>query len=343
MITDADYTIKRLGLVDPSNFTVSVNPISGNIESVGPTEAHNNVNFGQEISNSIAVNLDPAISDGEQVTYEVVLNNGAFDKVVTINRIYGQPTVVLDELGNSTAPNWDLTPWGQTGEDFVSASSSITDSPNAVYANNESSAIVLANVIDLTSATAASLTYQAKWDIENNFDYVQVAVSTTNGLSWIPQCGNYTNNGAANQTGAEDEPVYDGTQLSWVLETIDLSDYIGDSILIRFQLVSDISVQEDGFYFDDLKVNVLTSNLGVSDLNSSEFKLFPNPVTNLLTIQSQHNELSYSIYSIHGQLLRSDNFENGDFQLDFSNYSSGIYMLSLNSNSSSQTFKIVKR
>lgn len=64
------------------------------------------------------------------------------------------------------------------------------------------------------------------------------------------------------------EPLYDGTQTSWVLEEISLDDYLGQSIKCRFQLVSDNGVTADGFYFDDFTVKTIsTSTVGIDSWN----------------------------------------------------------------------------
>ncbi|MEP0264242.1 T9SS type A sorting domain-containing protein, partial [Dokdonia sp.] len=83
----------------------------------------------------------------------------------------------------------------------------------------------------------------------------QFEISTDNGATWIPQCGNFTSEGTNIQPAGE--PLYDGTQSGFVLEEISLSDYLGEEILARFQLVTDDQVTRDGFYFDDLEFLVV--------------------------------------------------------------------------------------
>jgi PKD repeat protein len=100
------------------------------------------------------------------------------------------------------------------------------------------------------------ISFYAKWGIESDYDFVQFQVSTDGGSTWIGQCGNYTvpgtsGNGSVQPNG---QPVYEGTQTSWVLEEINLSDYLGQQIKVRFQLRSDGGTTADGFYFDDFKV-----------------------------------------------------------------------------------------
>jgi PKD repeat protein len=110
--------------------------------------------------------------------------------------------------------------------------------------------------IDLTNATAAGISYYAKWNIEADYDYVQFQVSTDGGTTWIGQCGNYTVPGT-NANGSvqpNNQPVYEGVQSNWVLEEINLSDYLGQVIKVRFKLGSDNGTNGDGFYFDDFKI-----------------------------------------------------------------------------------------
>ncbi len=340
--TQIEYTLKRIGLTSPSNFNVSINPISSNIQSVGNANSHNGLLFDEEVTDQISLTLDANIDVGDVVTYEIVWNNGLYDKSIEINKLFGTPTLLLDEVGNNTSTNWENTAWGTTTNEFVSASSSITDSPSGNYGPNENSAITLADPIDLSNALAANLSFYAQWEIENNWDYVQVEISTNNGSSWIPQCGKFTNTGVPNQSGANGEPLYDGTQSDWVLETIDLSDYLGASILIRFRLVSDVQVQGDGFYFDDLQVNILENNLSVEEVALNDFKIFPNPVTNQLFIKSQLDNYQFQLYTIQGQRILNFNNLSGDLELDLGKFANGIYLAHITQNGKKHTFKVIK-
>jgi hypothetical protein len=341
--SNIDYTFKRLGLPEPANFTININPVSANIQSVGAANTHNNVPFLQEITDNITLNLNASIAVGDQIVYELIINNGSFDKVLTITKIFGQPTIVLDEFGNNTSTNWNATSWSSTTEDFVSASSSITDSPNSNYGNNINNIITLSNQIDLSGLVAATLSFQAKWEIENNFDYVQLEISTNNGGSWIPQCGNFTNDGVTNQGSANNEPLYDGTQNDWILENIDLSDYLDQNILIRFKLVTDNNTTGDGFYFDDLQVKTLQDNLSVNDFIKHNFNVYPNPVQDILNINTNIQGYKITVHNIQGQLIFSRSNNTGNSFIDYSNFAKGFYLLNINSQDSNQAFKIIKQ
>ena len=98
--------------------------------------------------------------------------------------------------------------------------------------------MTLTNSINLTGYTNPRLTFYTKYDIENNWDYGQVEISTNNGSTWIPLQGQYTNPG----TGSfqpNGEPLYDGTNTNWVREEISLSSYISSQFKIRFELKTD--------------------------------------------------------------------------------------------------------
>ncbi len=149
--------------------------------------------------------------------------------------------------------NWTSTgTWGITSSKFVSPPYSITDSPTGDYQNNSSSGITLVNPLDLTNALGATLEFDAQWEVETDYDYAQALISTDNGANWIPLQGQFTNPGVGSQPNGE--PLYDGAQLTWVHEIIDISDYSGSPIKLRFQLTSDVSLIEDGFYVDNIKI-----------------------------------------------------------------------------------------
>lgn len=340
---NADYTIQRIGLANPGNFTVSITPISANIASVGSDNTHTGLSLGNTASDAITINLNTNIASGEQVVYELIVDNGLFETKKTITKLFGTPAVVFDEVANDVGTNWTNNGWGVSTTEYVSASSSITDSPSSNYGNNQNSSVTLSTPINLVSASIAQLSFYAKWDIENNYDYVQLEVSTDNGNNWIPQCGKFTNTGVSDQSGANNEPLYDGTQNTWVQEEIDLSDYIGTSILIRFKLISDGFISGDGFYFDDLQIKTIEDNLSVTDVQLNDIAIYPNPTNDLITINTTLEDYSINLYSIQGQLIYEDVKLSGTKTIGLSSFSKGVYLMTIHSENAQKTFKIIKQ
>jgi len=341
--TNITFDVKRLGISGNGNFTVSINPISSNITSVGTPINLNNLDPLETSNETISYNLDASISVGDEISFQLIINNGTYDQITIITKTFGNLVPVFEDAGDSVNDNYDNNGWGTTTATYVSPSSSITDSPNGDYQNNQNKTISISNEIDLSSAFGANISFYAKWDIENNWDYVQIEVSTNNGSTWIPQCGNYTNDGSDNNGQPTGEPLYDGNQNDWVLEEIDLSDYLGEQLLVRFQFESDGEVRSDGFYFDDLKINILDENLGANDFSETTFNIYPNPVKNKLTINTVSSNYSVEIYNIQGQLINKIKSISETQSIDYSGYARGIYLMKITSEGATKTFKVVKK
>ena len=343
VIIDQTFDIKRLGLSGSGNFTININPISTNIGAVGDPISFSNLDVLEETNGTIQYTLINETQAGDPIVFEIIINNGSYDTKVLLNKIFGSLIPVFEDIGDSTTDNFDNNGWGITNTTYVSPSSSITESPNGNYQNNENKTIRLSENINLTNAIGANVTFYAKWDIENNWDYVQLEISLDNGNSWIPQCGHFTNEGSSNGGQPTGQPLYDGIQNNWVLEQIDLSDYLGEEITMRFKFESDGEVRADGFYFDDLTVNVLDDEtLNNADVLASQFSVYPNPVSNLLYITTPKNNYTLGIYNIQGQLMSTPSVYSGSQTIDYSQYTKGIYLMKFTSNDHTKIFKIIK-
>ena len=343
VVIDQTFDIKRLGLSGSGNFTISINPISTNIGAVGDPISFSNLDVLEQTNGTIQYTLINETQAGDPIVFEIIINNGSYDTKVLLNKIFGSLIPVFEDIGDSTTDNFDNNGWGITNTTYVSPSSSITESPNGNYQNNENKTIRLSENINLTNAIGANVTFYAKWDIENNWDYVQLEVSLDNGNSWIPQCGLFTNEGSSNGGQPTGQPLYDGTQNNWVLEQIDLSDYLGEEITMRFKFESDGEVRADGFYFDDLTVNVLDDGtLSNADVLASQFSVYPNPVSNLVYITTPKNNYTLGIYNIQGQLMSTPAVYSGSQTIDYSQYTKGIYLMKFTSNDQTKIFKIIK-
>ncbi|MEM1124184.1 MAG: M14 family zinc carboxypeptidase, partial [Bacteroidota bacterium] len=281
-------------------------------------------------SNELAQTLD----------FDILISNGQIERRIPISKQFYTTTfeTVFSETVAATIPNWQVSSnWGVTNQTFVSADYSITDSPNGNYPNRTSSFIQLIDTIDLTNAAVATVTFNAKWALETNYDFVQLLIST-NGVIFTPLCGQFT---VQNDFG---QPAYNGSQNEWISEEIDLSNYIGAKVFFRFQLDTDDFVQEDGFYFDDFSVNVIDENITTSttDLLPKEvvntLSVTPNPFGEFLTVDveltAKHSWGTLVLVNSLGQRVatkRVENLRKGRQQLiwDLSNLRNGVYFLQL--------------
>jgi hypothetical protein len=113
----------------------------------------------------------------------------------------------------------------------------------------------LTRAFDLRDVSAATLNFSAWYNIEEGWDYAYVAVSTDGGEEWKLLPGRHTTEenpvgnafgaGWTGKSGGGDEPV-------WVEESVDLTPYAGQEVLVRFEYVTDDAVNEAGFLLDDI-------------------------------------------------------------------------------------------
>jgi carboxypeptidase T len=335
--------IQKFGLADGS-ITIAVKAGSSNV-----TVEPNVVEYQLAILETATHDYNYVITPGqenaiEEIKFVISIDNGAYVRTDTLTRSYinGVPEVILaDELENAegwtTAGSWDITT-----SDFVSAPTSMTDSPNGSYQNGTENFISLKMPFNLAEGERAILNFWAKWAIEEGWDYAQVMISTDGGLSYVPLCGQYTNPGVGGFQ-PEGDPIYDGEQNEWVYEEIDISEYIGEEELyIRFYLASDNFVTDDGFYFDDVSITVLSEPIvNVDEARAAllSLEVQPNPFSSYLTTDFalQHNagRVSAQLTSPMGQVLTQTEMSditagyNNRIQLNTEDLPAGIYLLRL--------------
>ncbi|MFO8129748.1 MAG: M14 family zinc carboxypeptidase [Bacteroidales bacterium] len=325
-----DFMIQRLGLQDEATYTVSLDPLSPEILAVGDPVAFDQLELLEESNGSISYTLDPAIQSGTVVEFLLSLDNGTYAFTDTLRKAFGEQEIIFEDDGNNME-NWTSVHWNITSEAYHSAPFSITDSPNGNYNSYTNSSVTTIQEIDLGDAVSAVLNFWARWDIEAGWDYAQVKVSTNNGATWTPLEGNYTKTGNSNQ--APGQPLYDGTQLSWVEEEISLDDFLGEQILLRFTIITDAYVNEDGFYFDDLSVGIIPGGgVGMTgpDKADAVFDIYPNPATrriNINTLPGHGDPYILDVFNAHGQHLEQSQIPAGSSKLDIRGWHPGVYYL----------------
>ena len=281
---------------------------------------------------NIDYQLSETVQDGDSITFIVSLDYGGFEEVIELNKVYFEEA--LSVLYNDNAD--DLNSWNMSGSNWglsdiekISPPTSITDSPSGLHGSNENKTIELAEEIDLSNKERAFLNFWAKWDLEKSFDFVQVSISPDGG-DYIPLCGLHTSTGGIFQ--AENQPLYDGKS-DWVQEYIDISEFVGQKINIRFSLESDAYEERDGFYFDDFKILALERNTtSVQNLLPEHyFSMYPNPSTDQIQISFlenndfQNHELI--ITNSIGQVMFNEKGIFKNKSIETSNWAAGIYFV----------------
>ncbi|WP_298239270.1 M14 family zinc carboxypeptidase [uncultured Algibacter sp.] len=285
---DFDFGIEYLGQTD-SDFTLTVTPISSNITGLTSPSTQTGMTTLEQRIVSAPYTLDGSIQPNDAIEFKVALNND--DGLIYEANIikYYTPTVLFeDDEETNGISNWTASggSWGTTSDAF-SGSVAITDSPSGAYANNQSNSLQLNNSISTSGLVQTVIQYNAKWDLERSFDYIQIEAST-NGSTWTPLCGTYTKPGAPNANNTysgksstnnnfqpDGEQLYDGdTQDKWMMEEIVISSsensafHNQSTVFLRFNFNTDstnnadsYTTTFDGFVFDDFRVITNTTNI----------------------------------------------------------------------------------
>ena len=111
----------------------------------------------------------------------------------------------------------------------------------------------LARPIDLSQVQNALLEFRIWHDLEENYEYGYVEVSTDGGETWEILRGEHT----ASYAYAFHDDGYTGSSNRWLQERIDLSRYAGRWILLRFEVFSDIATSLGGMAIDDLRIDAI--------------------------------------------------------------------------------------
>ncbi|MCB2220418.1 MAG: M20/M25/M40 family metallo-hydrolase [Bacteroidetes bacterium] len=207
--------------------------------------------------------------------------------------------------------------WGLTTSQSYSSSHAITESPNGNYQNNLEISAGLYS-FSLENAISAELHFMTKYNLETNYDYTWLEIST-DGNSWTEL----------------DE--FNGVQNSWSEKTYSLNDYLEEPhVFIRFRFYSDVYVTEDGMYIDDLMLNV--ENIGTTGMDDNRIDdkvmIYPNPMKGSANIDftlEKETDIEMNILDAMGknvQTIESQNMTAGHHSVGFtSELSEGIYFI----------------
>ena len=180
----------------------------------------------------------------------------SFHRLDTVSVIFGIHDRIFFDGAEDGMIEWnDDDNWG-TIFDAAEGLYSITDSPVGNYIGNwGTSKTELTRILNFSGIDYPFITFDAKWNIEKSYDFVQFQASV-DGISWQPLFGNHTSIGSGNGVQNTGDPIYDGFQVDWINEYIDLTSFSDISeVWFRFVLESDGAVEEDGFYFDNFSIN----------------------------------------------------------------------------------------
>lgn len=366
-----NFGVENLGQT-PSDFIVSIDPISTNILSVGSPAVESGMTVLEQRSISINYTLDPSIQANDTIRYQVTLTNDyASDSILyqyEMEKIFQPSVVIQDNPDVDGISNWTATSgWVQTSVAY-SGSTAITLTDTPPYLNDLESTLELNTPLDLSEGTDACIQFFAKWDLERSFDYVQLEAST-DGFNWTPLCGKYTKAGASDENNTysgkssisndfqpDGSPLYDGDSGDkWVMEEIAIDNQnhtflLGESaVRIRFHFYSESNNNQDAYYnadfegftFDDFTCVLKNDTVaGLTENNVIPVSIHPNPAKDELTFSSSSEQtIQIKIINANGQDMGHYQLIGESLKIDVSAWSAGIYFVQVDN---VQMHKVVK-
>ncbi|MDD3642454.1 MAG: immune inhibitor A, partial [Candidatus Krumholzibacteria bacterium] len=165
----------------------------------------------------------------------------------------------------ATGPDWE---WGTPTNGPGSAHSGVNvwgTKIAADYSASSNSKLDLPALTVPTSAPSAVLSWWQWYYCETNYDGGNVKISTDGGSTWtilMPDIG-YTGTARTTNAGIPGEVCFTGyLHNAWEQATVNLTPYIGQSVIIRFHFGSDSSVNRAGWFIDDVRIEGVTDTEG---------------------------------------------------------------------------------
>lgn len=129
---------------------------------------------------------------------------------------------------------------------------------------SDDSIATLTRRIDLRSVSTATLTFDTWFEIEDDYDYAFVTISTDGGQTWETLPGQWTTDydpqgvnygyGLTGVSGRPEAKLKDGLRGRWVSERMDLTPFAGQEVLLRFWSINDQGVHAPGIIIDNIAI-----------------------------------------------------------------------------------------
>ncbi len=359
--------IKNIGLATAYNLTfelsspsqyVTVNNGNASLDSLEARTA-----FFLTTPMSFTISASAPLEEEIEIALTTRIN-GHIISSDTSKFIIGFPVFIFEDVENDPSINWTISAspsipkWEATTEEFYSPPTSYTDSKNQNYNNNATVTMTLTDPLNVAGYTNPRLRFYTMFNIESNWDYGWVRVSTNNGSTWIALEGEYTEPGEGSFQ-PPGQPVYDGAISDWAKEEISLANYLSTDLKIQFQLKTDQGVTRDGWYLDDIGIFIYTIPTGISGDQKTVYTFsldqnYPNPFNPSTKIKytipsagtSVMKFVQLKVYDVLGNevaVLVNKEQAAGNYEIEFdaSNLSSGIYFYKLTSGSFVETKKML--
>lgn len=317
------------------------------IKSLGKTEIQ---------ENRFNVKAVKGFDNGKTINFAVKITQNGVDRIDTfsIKMISAKTEYLFD--GKSSA-EWYSDTWG-TEIDKLTGELVLSDSPGKNYADTAESYLYYQNPIDLTSTKAASLFFDARWNIERNFDLAGIQISQDGGITWHWQPTNRTYHaigGINNSIQKPGDDIFHGYFPWWLRQEVDLNKFLGKTIYLRFGLVSDKQKNVDGISLKNIRVTTFDEINSIESDIIGDYQIIvsPQPFSksngSMLYIKFKNliigNDIKVTLIDLLGRKIdeyhQKNNSSNAEIIFDVSRINNGVFLLLLEIGGKIHSKKIV--
>jgi hypothetical protein len=346
-------TFRNSGIDPQSNFTVAYQ-----LDSDPPvTETFTGtLSSGQQMAYSFTTPLTITSSGAYTLTASVELpgDQNTSNDEIDLNFYATVEATQLDfsetfETNGFPPPSWtisnpdDSTTWversGIIGSDGNATVTAFVD--NYTYNAPGEEDIFDTEIFDLTSATAASLTFDlAKAQYSSTlFDSMRVEASIDCGATYTVVYDK-TDLDLSTVPGYVTSNWTPASAADWRNEPIDLTPFLGENVTFRFVNVNNYG---NSTFVDNINVAGVLLDVAESQL-ASAVSVYPNPAANEVHVNiddSSFSTVAVNITNSLGQLIWSDQSTGNAITIDVSTYASGLYFVNISSGGSTLTKKLL--
>ncbi len=239
---------------------------------------------------------------------------------------------------------------------------------SGLYPNSMNSYLV-SQCYDLTQFQNPTIKFDMAFDLEPNYDYINIEYSTDSGITWsilgdattgttwynssnTPNATNCDFCVGAQWTGAGGDPNQVGginsnkTNYSWNMTNFGYGGSNPQSnIIFRFNFLSDPGLQFEGVIIDNFVITG-TQVLANQQNNFESFSISPNPTHGIMNVKLNTSEdVTIELFDISGRNCFINKYKNSNSyfnqEINLGELEKGVYLINISSEGKTQTKKVI--
>ena len=291
--------LRNASVVDARNVSVTLDTSVANLSIADPEKTVPLIAGNQIMQIVFELDFAGVTSDAGYLPVHFTatpLSGEAVD--VTLHIPYDLPNVEYDfELNNGQFVSESGWVWGEPASvDAHSGSKVWATSLSGEYPINVTYHLYTPRYV---LGSGSELSFMQNYSVEQNFDGINVSISTNNGNNWTVISPNGGYNGSA-IAGLNSENGWTGDSSGWVNATFDLAQYADQEVMFRFRLGSNGSITGPGWFIDDFELSDVNLKTGFAQGQVSLTSIFdPSLVTVMSATRFATNPDSAGNYRLY--------------------------------------------